>query len=119
MRIELQLYASGVALKTQAIFLTDDITRVLRAVVIIDDDDNEHVLQIARWCYGAAPASLYSVALASFVAQVKSVMFYDLSVSGSGWGDGVYLVRAPYNPCDYNCLDDDDNEHVLQIAPYP
>ena len=23
-------------------------------------------------------------------------MFYDLSVSGAGWGDSVYLVRAPY-----------------------
>ena len=49
-----------------------------------------------------APASLYSVVLASFVAQVKGVMFYDLSVSGAGWGDGVYLVRAPYNP--YDCI---------------
>ena len=30
------------------------------------------------------------MALASFIAQVESVMFYDLSVSGAGWGDSVY-----------------------------
>ena len=37
-----------------AIFLTDDITCVLRSC---DDDDNEHVLlsKIARWCYGVSP----------------------------------------------------------------
>ena len=50
-------------------------------------------------------ASLHSVVLASFIAQVKSVMFYDFFVSGAGWGDSVYLVHAPYNPYDCNCLD--------------
>ena len=39
-------------------------------------------------------ASLHSVVLASFVAQVKSVMFYDLSVSAVGWGDCVPVPRA-------------------------
>ena len=43
-------------------------------------------------------ASLHIVVLASFVAHVKSIMFYDLSVSGAGWGDSVYLARVPYNP---------------------
>ena len=32
-------------------------------------------------------------------------MFYDLAVSGAGWGDSVHLVRAPYNRYDSNCLD--------------
>ena len=50
-------------------------------------------------------ASTESVVLASFVAQVKGVMFYDLSVSGAGWGDRVCLKRAPYNPHDSNCID--------------
>ena len=62
------------------------------------DDDNEHVLlsKVARLTGGG---------VGSFVAQVNGVMFYDLSVSGAGWGDCVYLVRAPYNPYDCNCLD--------------
>ena len=71
---------------------------------VIDDDDNEHVLLSKSRAVGVM-ASLHSVILASFVAQVKSVMFYDLSVSGAGRGDSVYLVRAPYNPYDCNCLD--------------
>ena len=61
-----------------AIFLTDDITRVLHSC---DDDDNEHVL-LSNRAVGVM-ASLHNVVFASFVAQVKSVVFYDLSVSGS------------------------------------
>ena len=50
-------------------------------------------------------ASFDSAVLASFVAQVRGIMFYDLAVSGAGWGDSVHLVRAPYNRYDSNCLD--------------
>lgn len=53
----------------------------------------------------ASSHPVHGVVLASFVAQVKGVMFYDLSISGAGWEDSVYLVRAPYNPYDRNCLD--------------
>ena len=50
-------------------------------------------------------ASFDSAVLASFVAQVRGIMFYDLAVSGASWGDSVHLVRAPYNRYDSNCLD--------------
>ena len=50
-------------------------------------------------------ASLDGVVLASFVAQVRAVMFYDFAASGAGWGDGVYLVRRPYDRYDSNCID--------------
>ena len=32
-------------------------------------------------------------------------MFYELPISGAGWGDSVRLLCAPYNPYDRNCLD--------------
>ena len=50
-------------------------------------------------------ASVLEVVLASFVARVKGVMFYDLTVSGAGLGDSVSLVRALCNPYDRNCID--------------
>ena len=43
--------------------------------------------------------------LTSLMAQVKSVMFYDLQVSGACYGDQVYLVRRPRDRYDVNCLD--------------
>ena len=45
------------------------------------------------------------VVLASLVAQVRDVMFYDLAVSGACYGDHVYLVRRPHDRYDAYCLD--------------
>ena len=50
-------------------------------------------------------AAVHSVVLASFVAHVKGVMFYDHCVSGAVWGDSVHLVRAPGSLYDSNCID--------------
>ena len=41
-------------------------------------------------------ASSGSVVLTSLVAQVRGIMFYEVDVSGTGWGDQVYLVRKPH-----------------------
>ena len=46
-----------------------------------------------------------AVVLASLVAQVRGVMFYDYGVSGACWGDNIYLVRRPDDRYDVNCLD--------------
>lgn len=45
------------------------------------------------------------VVLASFIAQVRGVMFYGLQVHGARLGEWVVLVRRPDNPYDNNCLD--------------
>ena len=50
-------------------------------------------------------ASVNRVVLASLVAQVRGIMFYDLSVSAAAMGEQVYLVRRPDNRYDINCLD--------------
>ena len=49
-------------------------------------------------------ASVNRVVLASLVAQVRGIMFYDLSVSAVAMGEQVYLVRRPDNRY-INCLD--------------
>ena len=59
-------------------------------------------------------ASVLEVVLASLVARVKGVMFYDLTVSGAGWGDSVSLVRAPCNPYNRNCI----NVRCARFRPY-
>ena len=46
-----------------------------------------------------------TVELASLVAQVRGVMFYDFGVSGACWGDTIYLVQRPDDRYDVNCLD--------------
>ena len=46
-----------------------------------------------------------SVILASFVAQVRGVMFYGLQVHGARLAERVVLVRRPDNPYDNNYLD--------------
>lgn len=43
--------------------------------------------------------------LASVVARVKGVMFYDYATSGACHGDRVYILRRPDNQYDSNCLD--------------
>ena len=45
------------------------------------------------------------VVLASFVAQVRGVMFYGLHTYGARQGERVVLVRNPNNPYDNNCVD--------------
>ena len=54
------------------------------------------------------------VVLASLVAQVRGIMFYDLAVSGAFYGDRVYLVRRPHDRYDANCLD----VRVVRGRPY-
>ena len=54
------------------------------------------------------------VVLASLVAQVSGVMFYDLAVSGACYRDYVYLVRRPHDRYDANCLD----VRVVRGRPY-
>ena len=49
-------------------------------------------------------ASVQDLELASFVAQVKGVMFYDLSTSGAVLGDAIHLIREPSNPNDVNSI---------------
>ena len=72
---------------------------------------------VARGALGASRASLRvlseawmmaeceSVVLASFVTQVRGVMFYSLQVHGARLAEQVVLVRRPDNPYDNNCLD--------------
>ena len=72
---------------------------------------------VARGALGTSRASLCvssevwmmaeceSVVLASFVAQVRGVMFYGLQVHGARLAERVVLVRRPDNPYDNNCLD--------------
>ena len=43
--------------------------------------------------------------LASLVAQVKGIMFYDYAVCGACRGERVYVIRRPENRYDCNCLD--------------
>ena len=50
-------------------------------------------------------AECQSVSLASFVAQVRGVMFYGLQLYGARQGEHVVLVRRPNNPYDSNCLE--------------
>ena len=45
------------------------------------------------------------IVLASFVAQVRGVMFHGLQVHGARLAERVVLVRRPDNPYDNNCLD--------------
>ena len=82
-----------------AIFLTDNICVSAHSC---DDDDNEHVLlsKIARlviwrlstaWCW--PPSSPRSRASC-----------FTTCLCGAGWGYSMYLVRAPYDPYDCNCL---------------
>ena len=57
--------------------------------IVCDDDDNAHMFLLKITHFNWSPrvgvmASLHNVVLASFVAQV---MFYNLSVSGAGWGN--------------------------------
>ena len=85
-----------------AIFLTDDITRVLRSCNC-DDDDNEHVLLSKNsalvlwrlstaWCWPpSSPRSRASCFMTCLCLQLV--------------GETVYLLPAPYNPYDCNCLD--------------
>ena len=53
----------------------------------------------------SARASTEMDVLASFVLQVKGVMFYRYSVCGASMGDCVRLVRQPCNRHDANCID--------------
>ena len=46
-----------------------------------------------------------SVVLASLVAEVRGVMFYELQECGASWGDRVTLVRRPDDHHDVNCVD--------------
>ena len=46
-----------------------------------------------------------SLVLATFVAAVKSVQFYDLQDSGACRGELLVLQRQPNNAFDANCLD--------------
>ena len=46
-----------------------------------------------------------SLVLATLVAQVKGVQFYDLRDSGAGRGELVVLQRQPNNLFNANCLD--------------
>ena len=50
-------------------------------------------------------AVMASLVLATAVAQVKGVRFYDLRDSGACRGELVVLQRQPNNPFDVNCLD--------------
>ena len=43
--------------------------------------------------------------LASLVAQVRGVKFYDLQMCGACYGDQVHLVRQPLDRYDANCID--------------
>ena len=49
--------------------------------------------------------SLQSVVLASFVVQVRGVMFYELHTCGAALGDRVILVRRPDDRHDANCVE--------------
>ena len=71
---------------------------------------------VVRGALGALRASLRvssqtwmaeceSVVLASFVAQVRGVMFYGLQVYRARLAERVVLVRRPDNPYDNNYLD--------------
>ena len=44
-----------------------------------------------------------SVVLASFVAQVRGIMFDSLQVHGARLAERVVLIRRPDNPYDINC----------------
>ena len=50
-------------------------------------------------------AECESVVLASFVAQVRGVIFYGLQVHGARLAERVVLVRRPDSPYDNNYLD--------------
>ena len=54
---------------------------------------------------GQKMATMTGAVLARFVAQVRGVAFYSLSVCGSRVGDCVEFVRRPDNPYDSNCVD--------------
>ena len=43
--------------------------------------------------------------LASFVSQIKGVMFYSFYSCGACVGERVSLLRRPDNPYNSNCLD--------------
>ena len=55
-----------------------------------------------------------AVVLASLVAQVRGVMFYDYGVSGACWGDNIYLVQRPNDRYDVNFLD----VRLIRSRPY-
>ena len=50
-------------------------------------------------------AECESVVLASFVAQVRGVIFYGLQGYGARLAERVVLIRRPDNPYDNTCLD--------------
>ena len=50
-------------------------------------------------------ASFDRVVLVSFVAQVRSIMFYDFEVPGACSGESFVVARRPDNACDANYLD--------------
>ena len=54
---------------------------------------------------GQKMAMMTGAVLARFVAQVRGVAFYSLSVCGARVGDCVEFVRRPDNPYDSNCVD--------------
>ena len=72
---------------------------------------------VARCAFGASRASFRvssetwmvaeceCIVLASFVAQVRGVMFYGLQVHGARLAERVVLVRRSDNLYDNNCLE--------------
>ena len=58
----------------------------------------------SRVC-GSDIASFDGVVLVSFVAQVRSTMFYDSEVPGACRGESFVVVRRPNNACYANYLD--------------
>ena len=82
--------------------MNDDVASQLR---IYDDVKRCTWFITTKRVLPARRVHMASVVLASLVAQVRGVMFYDYDVSGACWGTAVYLVRRPDDRYDVNCLD--------------
>ena len=69
------------------------------------NDVTVHRAHRAQFPRVLALAMALSVVLASFVAQVRGVMFYEFQMCGAALGDRVVLVRRPDDRHDANCLE--------------